>query len=89
MNQSIKDNPIRSLLAVAIMAYTMIFMSYVVVVHGDDAGILQLLIGFVMGGSMVGSVMGVYFSSSDKPPVPKTGETTVAKVVATITKSDD
>ena len=87
MNESIKANPIRSLLAVTITAFVIIFVSYIAIVHGDDKGTLNLLIGFVMG--LMTGVMGVYFNSSNKPPLNKSGETTTVEAIATITKSDD
>ena len=87
MNESIKANPIRSLLAVTITAFVIIFVSYIAIVHGDDKGTLNLLIGFVMG--LMTGVMGVYFNSSNKPPLNKPTGETIAEVSATIIKSDD
>ena len=86
MNESIKANPIRSLLSIVITTYVIMFVTFVVIVHGDDKGTLNLLIGFVMG--LMTGVMGVYFNSSNKPPLNKSGETT-AEITAVITKSDD
>ena len=86
MNESIKSNPIRSAMAIGITIYVMLFVAYVVTVHGDDKGTLNLLIGFVIG--LMGGVMGVYFNSSDKTPITKPGETT-AEISAIITKTDE
>ena len=88
MNESIKANPIRSLLSIVITTYVIMFVTFVVIVHGDDKGTLNLLIGFVMG--LMTGVMGVYFNSSNKPPLNKpTGETPPLEINAVITKSDD
>ena len=87
MNQSIKDNPIRSLLVVTITAFVMCFVSYIAIVNGEDKGTLNLLIGFVIG--LMSGVMGVYFNSSNKPSTPVNGGETTAEINATISKKDD
>ena len=87
MNQSIKENPIRSLLAVTITAFVMCFVFWVAIVHGDDKGTLNLILGFVIG--LMSGVMGVYFNSSNKPTLPTTSGETTAEINATITKKEE
>ena len=46
------------------------FLFLVTIKWGDKAEILTLLIGFVLGGSIVGAIMGTYFNVSPTPSKP-------------------